>query len=60
MLLNIIPNYTEPILKYYFRDFIFTFKFQKKKKEEIGGNKNEDFNFFLRRKNLLALGYFEI
>ena len=43
MLLNIIPNYIEPILKY---SSILNFK----KKEEIGGNKNEDFNFFWEEK----------
>ena len=59
MLLNIIPNYIEPILKYYFRDCIFTFLFPEK--EEIGRDKKiEDFNFFRRKnENLLVLGYFE-
>ena len=51
-MLNLYLNITSAILS-----LLLNFK---KKKEEIGGNKNEDFNFFLRRKNLLALGYFEI
>ena len=50
-MLNLYLNITSAILS-----LLLNFK----KKEEIGGNKNEDFNFFLRRKNLLALGYLEI
>ena len=50
MLLNIIPNYIEPILKYYFRDFIFTFKFQKKKKKKLAVIKMRILIFFWEEK----------